>query len=176
MGPPSGAGVIWRRARLYSPIRRRLRHTRHRRRDRRRGRPIPVRSVAGNGPDVPDGPSLYCIRILTIVVGGPNDAAVSDCQQAIPTLPVCVCAPLPTPTPPANLTMANESPAAASASSPTPAVAAAVSPPRTAVSLPRTGDPSGGGWPARNLTLLFGTSVAVAATAVTRQAWRVRQK
>jgi hypothetical protein len=45
---------------------------------------IPPRSVAGNGPDVPDGAQLFCIRTLTITVGGPPEAAVSECQSELP--------------------------------------------------------------------------------------------
>jgi hypothetical protein len=57
-------------------------------------RPIPgPRSVAGSGPTTVDGVSLTCIRTLTVVTGGSNDATASDCSDTLP-----VASPTPTPT------------------------------------------------------------------------------
>ena len=51
------------------------------------GRPIPLRSVAGNGPFVPDGPRLACVRTITLQIGGPNSGVAGDCQDLPPPLP-----------------------------------------------------------------------------------------
>jgi len=51
------------------------------------GRPIPPRSVAGNGPFVPDGPRLACVRTITLQIGGPNSGVVGDCQPLPPPPP-----------------------------------------------------------------------------------------
>jgi hypothetical protein len=51
------------------------------------GRPIPPRSVAGNGPFVPDGPRLACVRTITLQIGGPNSGVVGDCQALPPPPP-----------------------------------------------------------------------------------------
>ena len=48
------------------------------------GRPIPPRSVAGQGPTVPDGPRLLCTRTLTVQIGGPNDGQAGGCQPTLP--------------------------------------------------------------------------------------------
>jgi hypothetical protein len=37
-----------------------------------------------NGPNVPDGASLTCVRTLTITVGGVPQAAVTDCTETLP--------------------------------------------------------------------------------------------
>ena len=63
------------------------------------GRPIPARSVAGNGPTVPDGHFHVCWMVLTLEIGGANEAIVGECQ-ATPPSP----APTPTPTPTATST------------------------------------------------------------------------
>jgi Thrombospondin type 3 repeat len=67
-------------------------------------RPIPgPRTVAGNGPDVPDGTSLICVRTQAITVGGPNEATVSECSQELPSpsQPTPTATPVAeTPTPP----------------------------------------------------------------------------
>ena len=48
-------------------------------------RPIPgPRTVAGKGPLVVDGAALTCIRTLTFVAGGGNDATTSDCSDTLP--------------------------------------------------------------------------------------------
>src|SRR5439155_20097563 len=48
-------------------------------------RPIPSpRTVAGKGPLVVDGIGLTCIRTLTFVVGGGNDAGAGECSQTLP--------------------------------------------------------------------------------------------
>jgi len=63
-------------------------------------RPIPgPRSVAGEGPATPDGPSLTCVRLLTMTAGGPNEATAGDCLATLP-LPAT---PTPTPSPPPPL-------------------------------------------------------------------------
>jgi hypothetical protein len=51
-------------------------------------------------PTVPDGESIVCIKTITIVVGGPGQAAVSPCMQTVPppTTPTATPRP-PTPTP-----------------------------------------------------------------------------
>jgi hypothetical protein len=49
------------------------------------GRPIPgPRTVAGNGPNVPDGDEIICVRTLSTSVGGTNEAQVSGCDAALP--------------------------------------------------------------------------------------------
>jgi hypothetical protein len=61
------------------------------------GRPIPgPRTVSGNGPLVPDGASITCVRTLTITVGGPSEATVSECGDTLPP----PSTPTPTPPPP----------------------------------------------------------------------------
>ncbi len=47
-------------------------------------RPIPARSVSGQGPDVPDGEQIICARTLVVTIGGDPSAAVSDCLAGLP--------------------------------------------------------------------------------------------
>ena len=46
--------------------------------------PIPARSVAGAGPDVPDGGQLVCIRAITAHIGGDPNATVGECAAGFP--------------------------------------------------------------------------------------------
>jgi len=83
-------------------------------------RPIPgPRSVSGNGPLVVDGAGLICIRTLTLVAGGPNDATVSDCSE---TLPAASPTPTPSATPsPAATATPTATPGPVGTPTPTPA-------------------------------------------------------
>jgi hypothetical protein len=44
------------------------------------GRPLPPRSIAGQGPLVPDGRQRECFRSLTLNIGGRNEAASGPCE------------------------------------------------------------------------------------------------
>ena len=48
------------------------------------GRPIPPRTVAGKGPDVPDGEEIVCIKVGSITSGGDANVAFSPCQTTLP--------------------------------------------------------------------------------------------
>jgi hypothetical protein len=50
------------------------------------GRPIPPRTVAGNGPNVPDGAAIVCIKAGTIVSGGDPNVAYTGCLTSPPPL------------------------------------------------------------------------------------------
>ena len=50
------------------------------------GRAIPPRTVAGNGPDIPDGPEILCIKVGSLTVGGDPNVAFSSCLPALPSL------------------------------------------------------------------------------------------
>ena len=69
-------------------------------------RPIPgPRTVAGKGPLVVDGATLTCIRTLTFVAGGGNDATTSDCSDTLPAAsPTATPSATPSPSATANPT------------------------------------------------------------------------
>jgi Thrombospondin type 3 repeat len=134
----------------------------------------------GNGPDVPDGVAIVCVRTLTVTVGGPNDAAVSGCLTEVVCAdcqpecscppPECVCAYSPTPTPPVNLTSTSDSAAsAATASRPAPGVAGVAA-------LPRTGDGGGGALSGSTLVLAVAAGVAAATVAVAVRVWKAGRR
>ncbi|TMG00605.1 MAG: hypothetical protein E6I03_11165 [Chloroflexi bacterium] len=50
------------------------------------GRPIPTRTVAGKGPDVPDGEEIVCIKVSSIASGGDPNVAFGPCQTTLPPL------------------------------------------------------------------------------------------
>jgi Thrombospondin type 3 repeat len=116
------------------------------------------RTVAGNGPRVPDGASFTCVRLLRITVGGPPEAETSEpCLAALPSQATPTPSPAPpplTPTPTPTLTPtpaptatagAGVSPAAtANLGGLPPALATpAFTPAALAVALPPTGADSG---------------------------------
>jgi hypothetical protein len=135
------------------------------------GRPIPARSVAGQGPGVPDGWPLYCIRLVVVTVGGPNDAAVSECVAGQPVCadctPECLCAETSTPTPPASPTSTSEPAASAAATQQTPAVAGVAA-------LPRSGDGGGSALPASVLVLVVAAGLVAAGAVIAVRVWRAR--
>jgi Thrombospondin type 3 repeat len=51
------------------------------------GRPVPPRSVSGNGPFTADGPRLACVRTITLQIGGPNAGVAGECQGLPPPPP-----------------------------------------------------------------------------------------
>ena len=67
------------------------------------GRPIPTRSVAGKGPDAPDGAEIKCIKVGSVTVGGDPNVAFSPCLTDFPgpptPTPTATPAATPTPTP-----------------------------------------------------------------------------
>jgi hypothetical protein len=50
------------------------------------GRQIAARSVAGKGPDVPDGDPILCVKVNTVIIGGDPNVAYSPCLAALPAL------------------------------------------------------------------------------------------
>src|SRR3989454_29532 len=50
------------------------------------GRPIPPRTVAGKGPDVPDGEEIVCIKVRSITSGGDPNVVFGPCQTTLPPL------------------------------------------------------------------------------------------
>jgi hypothetical protein len=135
------------------------------------GRPIPgPRTVAGNGPNVPDGGQLVCVRTLTTTVGGPPEATVSECQEALPgdVVSTCSCAPVSTPLTPADVTVAGES-VAAPVSAQTPAVAGVAA-------LPRTGEDAGSALPGPVLALAFAAGLAAGTAAAAVRVWKMRRR
>ncbi len=50
------------------------------------GRPIPPRTVAGKGPDVPDGKEIVCIKVSSITSGGDPNVVFGPCQTTLPPL------------------------------------------------------------------------------------------
>jgi hypothetical protein len=98
-------------------------------------RPIPgPRSIAGKGPNIPDGPSLPCVRIMTITAGGPTEAEVGDCLSGLPSQ--ATPAPTPAPTPSATATAGPSPPI-------TPTPTPSLPPAALAVALPPTGGDGG---------------------------------
>jgi Thrombospondin type 3 repeat len=50
------------------------------------GRPIPPRTVAGQGPNVPDGEEIVCIKVSSVTSGGDPNVAFGPCQSTLPPL------------------------------------------------------------------------------------------
>jgi len=50
------------------------------------GRPIPQRTTAGKGPDVPDGDEIVCIKVSSVTSGGDPNVGYSPCQTSLPPI------------------------------------------------------------------------------------------
>jgi len=134
------------------------------------GRPIPgPRTVAGNGPNTPDGGRIVCIKTLTTTVGGPPEATVSECQEALPGIvSPCSCAPVSPPPQAADVTVTGES-VGGPAPARTPAVAGVAA-------LPRTGEDAGSALPGPVLALAFAAGLAAGTAAAAARVWKMRRR
>jgi len=142
-------------------------------------RPIPgPRTVAGKGPLVVDGIGLTCIRTLTFVAGGGNDATATKCAQTLPSAspaqtPGATPSPAATPTQTPNVTPSpvatpTQTPNATPSPAATPITRQAVA---EALALPRTGGSPSGHGSRLPLPLLLGGIAIMFTSAV---AWGVR--